>query len=107
MKMFLSISAALLFLIAGLPPRAQAADTGPDLYKAKCAMCHGADGSGNTPMGKRLQLRDLGSADVQKQSDSELTAIIDKGKGKMPSFGGKLSQPQINDLVKYIRSLKK
>lgn len=76
-------------------------------FKAKCAMCHGAHGAGDTVMGKNLNIRDLGSADVQKQSDGELTTIIAKGKGKMPAYDGKLSKDQIGDLVKYIRSLKK
>jgi mono/diheme cytochrome c family protein len=70
-------------------------------------MCHGADGSGSTSMGKTMKLRDLGSADVQKQSDSDLKTIIDKGKNKMPPYGGKLSSTQIDDLVKFVRSLKK
>ena len=84
------------------------ADAGADTFKAKCAACHGPDGSGNTTMGKNLKLRDLGSADVQKQSDDELTTIITKGKGgKMPAYDGKLTKDQISDVVKYIRSLKK
>ena len=83
------------------------ADGGADLFKAKCTACHGADGSGNTTMGKNLKLRDLSSADVQKQSDDELTTIISKGKGKMPSYDGKLTKDQIGDVVKYIRTLKK
>src|SRR5215470_13984539 len=83
------------------------ADAGGDTFKAKCAACHGPDGAGSTTMGKNLKLRDLGSADVQKQSDDELTTIITKGKGKMPSYEGKLSKDQIGDLVKYIRTLKK
>src|SRR5258706_2509401 len=33
------------------------------VYKAKCAGCHGADGSGQTAMGKAMKLRDLGSAE--------------------------------------------
>lgn len=83
------------------------ADGGADTFKAKCAACHGPDGSGNTTMGKNLKLHDLGSADVQKQSDDELTTIITKGKGKMPSYEGKLTKDQISDVVKYIRTLKK
>jgi mono/diheme cytochrome c family protein len=82
------------------------ADGGAD-FKAKCAACHGATGAGDTTMGKNLKLRDLGSADVQKQSDDELTTIIGKGKGKMPAYDGKLSKDQISDLVKHIRTLKK
>jgi len=83
------------------------ADAGGDTFKAKCAACHGATGAGDTTMGKNLKLRDLGSADVQKQSDDELTATITKGKGKMPAYDGKLTKEQVADVVKFIRSLKK
>ena len=76
-------------------------------FKAKCAMCHGQDATGNTPMGKNFKIRDLTSADVQKQTDAELTTIITKGKNKMPEFGTKLTKDQIADLGKYIRGLKK
>ncbi len=80
---------------------------GAATFKAKCAMCHGADGSGNTAMGKSMGLKDLGSADVQKMSDAELTAVVTKGKGKMPAYGGKISDEDISAVVKYIRTLKK
>jgi cytochrome c6 len=82
------------------------ADGGAD-FKAKCAACHGATGAGDTTMGKNLKLKDLGSAEVQKQSDEELTTVIGKGKGKMPAYDGKLSKDQISDVVKFIRTLKK
>jgi cytochrome c6 len=81
------------------------ADGGTD-FKAKCAMCHGADGKGDTGMGKTLKVRDLGSADVQGQSDADLNGIITNGKGKMPKYDGKLSKDQVGDLVKYIRTMK-
>jgi len=81
------------------------ADSAAD-FKAKCAMCHGPDGKGDTSMGKTLKLRDLGSADVQSQSDADLTGIITNGKGKMPKYDGKLTADQIKDVVKYIRTLK-
>src|SRR5215472_18520414 len=83
------------------------ADTGADLFKAKCAACHGASGAGDTTMGKNLKLKDMGSAEVQKMSDDELATAISKGKGKMPAYDGKLSKDQVNDLVKLIRSWKK
>jgi cytochrome c6 len=84
-----------------------AADPGADTFKAKCASCHGATGAGDTAMGKSLKLRDLGSADVQKLSDAELTTVIAKGKKPMPGYEGKLTNDQISDLVKYVRTLKK
>ncbi|HXZ32650.1 MAG TPA: c-type cytochrome [Terriglobales bacterium] len=82
------------------------ADNGADLFKAKCAMCHGPDGKGQTAMGKTLNLRDLGSAEVQGQSDADLTGIITNGKGKMPKYDGKLTKEQIGDVLKYVRTLK-
>ena len=94
----------LCILIAA--PSAFAAD-GAAIYKAKCAMCHGPDGAGQTPMGKNMKLRDLRSADVQKQTDAELVKWIADGKGKMPAYKGKLSADEINALVAFIRTLKK
>jgi cytochrome c6 len=80
---------------------------GEDVFKAKCASCHGADGAGKTTMGSMLKIRDLGSPEVQKQSDAELNRIITKGKNKMPAFEGKLKKEQIEQLVGYIRELGK
>jgi mono/diheme cytochrome c family protein len=57
--------------------------------------------------GRANKQRDLGSADVQKQSDDELNAIISRGKGKMPAYGKSLKPEQIKELVAYIRTLKK
>ena len=94
---------AVCFVLV-VPSRAQDAAT---LFKTKCAACHGADGKGETPMGKANKLRDLSSADVQKQSDDELATIITAGKGKMPAYGKSLKPEQVKELVAYIRSLAK
>src|SRR5712692_2430287 len=83
-----------------------AQSTPESLYKAKCAVCHGPDGKGETTMGKKLGVRSFHSAEVVKETDTELLDITKKGKGKMPSFDKKLTDDQIKDLIKYIRSLK-
>lgn len=62
------------------------AKEGESIFNSKCAICHGKDASGNTPMGKNLKLRDLRSEDVQKQTDDQLFELIAKGKGKMQSY---------------------
>jgi cytochrome c6 len=93
------------FSVLALPVNAQTG--GEALYKAKCAGCHGADGKGETAVGKANKVRDLGSADVQAQSDDAIAEIIGSGKGKMPAYGKSLKAEQIKDLVAYIRSLKK
>jgi cytochrome c6 len=84
-----------------------AADDAAATYKSKCAMCHGADGKGDTPMGKKLGLRDFASPEVQKMSDDELIAVTTKGKNKMPAYENKLSAAQIKDVITYIRQLAK
>ncbi|HKN76181.1 MAG TPA: cytochrome c [Candidatus Acidoferrum sp.] len=86
---------------------AQGQGGGDALYKSKCAGCHGADGKGQTAVGKANSIRDLGSADVQAQSDDAIAGIIGNGKGKMPPYGKSLKADQIKDLVAYIRTLKK
>jgi cytochrome c6 len=85
---------------------AHADDAGAAVYKSKCASCHGADGSGNTPAGKSLKVRDLRSAAVQKMTDAELIAVTTDGKGKMPAYGKKLTPEQIKSLVTAIRAMK-
>jgi cytochrome c6 len=102
MKLLQRIALFSFLLALALPPMA-AAQGGADTYKAKCAMCHGADGAGKASMGTK----DLGSADIQKMSDVDLTSDITNGKGKMPAYKGKLTDAQIKDLVSYIRTLKK
>jgi cytochrome c6 len=76
-------------------------------YKAKCSACHGADAKGDTPVGKKMGIKDLASPDVQKMSDAELTGVIADGKNKMPSYKKSLKPDQIKELVAYIRSLAK
>jgi mono/diheme cytochrome c family protein len=77
------------------------------LFKAKCALCHGEDGSGNTPTGKAQKAKDLRSEETQKKSDAEIAEVITKGRNKMPAFGQKLKPDQIQQLVAYIRQLPK
>ena len=76
-------------------------------YKAKCAMCHGADGKGDTAAGKSMGAHSFASPEVQKMTDTDLESIIAKGKGKMPGYGTKLKEAEIKDLVAYIRELGK
>lgn len=56
-------------------------------------------------MGEQNKLRDLGSSDVQKQSDEEISDIISKGRNRMPSYGKSLKPEQIKDLVAHIRTM--
>ncbi len=84
-----------------------AAPGAADIYKTKCATCHGPDGKGQTTIGKSMKVQDLSSADVQKQTDADLQKIISDGKGKMPAYKAKLSVADVSSLVAYIRGLAK
>jgi mono/diheme cytochrome c family protein len=88
-----------------LPMRAD--DASAKLYQTKCLVCHAADGSGSTTVGKNLQIKDLRDADVQKQTDADLSTVIAKGKNKMPAYEKALKPEEIKGLVAYVRELGK
>jgi len=93
------------FLLLCTSP-AQAQDAA-DLFKSKCSICHSADGSSSGPVGKSLNIPDLRSDVVQKNSDADLIGIVTNGKNKMPIFKEKLTDDQIKQLVSYVRELAK
>ena len=103
MKTIVRASFVMLVVAFAFSTWTFAADSAADVYKSKCAACHGADGKGNAAM----KTKDLGGAEVQAMSDADLNGVITKGKKPMPGYEGKLTPDQINDLVKYVRSLKK
>jgi mono/diheme cytochrome c family protein len=92
---------------ASAPAQTGKAQQGQKIFADKCVRCHSEDGSGSAPIGKALGAADLRSADVQKKSDADFYAQIDKGKGNMPPFGTSLAKDQIDDLVAYVRQMGK
>jgi cytochrome c6 len=104
----LNLNVVAIFCIAAsmaTPVFAQSA--GADTYKAKCLMCHGADGTGNTPAGKNLKAASFKDPAIVKVSDADMIAVVHKGKNKMPAYAGKLTDAQITAAVAYIRTLQK
>ena len=102
----LSIRLGLVTLLAGgaimVCSSSAVAQDAAATYKAKCAMCHQADGKGG-----KMGTRDFASAEVKAETDAQLTEIITKGKGKMPAYAEKLKETEIKDLVTFIRGLAK
>lgn len=47
------------------------------------------------------------SPELMKKTDTELIAVTENGKGKMPAYKGKLSDAQIKEVIAYIRTLQK
>jgi cytochrome c6 len=77
------------------------------IYAKNCATCHGKDGQAKTFKAKFNHARNLSDAKWQADvSDERLFNSISNGKGKMPAFGKKFSEAEINSLVAYVRQLK-
>src|SRR5689334_18131283 len=67
------------------------------LFDKHCDTCHGKDGQAKTFKAKFNHARNLTDAKWQAEvSDERIFNSITNGKGKMPAFGKKLSQEQVN-----------
>ncbi len=101
-------AAALMIFV---PNRSGAIGTvrnnGSDIFRTRCAVCHGVKGNGQTELGKRLKTPDLRSDEVQELSDDRLLEIIADGKGEMPGFEKKLTGEDIQQVILYLRKLAK
>ncbi len=101
--------ALAVLLLAALSSTGRA---GPveELFTKNCVPCHGKDGRGNTPAGKKVGAKDL---TVSKTSPAEIEKQIKEGKldpkgtAKMPAFGGKISEDEIKSLVDYVLHFRK
>jgi mono/diheme cytochrome c family protein len=106
--------ALTVLLGSGVTP-ATAGDVaaGKEIYKARCAQCHGEDGKANTTIAKALQPPPRDHTDgtyMNKLDDAHLTKVI---KGGGPAVGKSAIMPpqpdltdeQIANLIAYIRSL--
>ena len=98
---------ATLAIVLALPALAQ--DEAEALFKARCARCHGIDGSSKTDAGKKMGIPDLRSPKVQRLSDAELFETIAHGKDhrNYPHVFSELglSDQQVKSLVKHLRTL--
>ena len=82
-----------------------------DLYRTNCARCHGAEGHGDTPLGRTFNAPDFTDQKWWQEhaaitNTRNLAAIVTNGKGSMPAFGKKLNRSEINLLVAYVRSFR-
>jgi mono/diheme cytochrome c family protein len=81
--------------------------TGSEVFQGQCIGCHGPDGRAQTETGKKVGAADLTSDSVQQETDSNLSKIVEDGKGKMPAFKGKLGDDEIKAVIAYVRELAK
>jgi mono/diheme cytochrome c family protein len=105
--MKLQIVGGTLLLGLSLGPAIAGPSEGKEVFDKSCKACHGAQGQGNPAMAKilKVEMRQLGSTEVQAQSDADLKKIITQGKGKMKAQSS-LSAKQVDDVVAFVRTLK-
>jgi mono/diheme cytochrome c family protein len=103
MKILLTLAAASLLALAAAPS-AHAQAAGAATYKAKCQMCHGADGQPSAT-GKAMKALAFNSPELKSLPAATLIASVTNGKGKMPAYAGKLTDAQIKEVVAYVHTL--
>jgi len=89
-----------------------AADVAP-LYEKHCVKCHGADGKGETKMGKKAGAKDYTDAKVQAEMKDDV-AFMSIKEGQKDKDGKVLMKPaegltddEIKALVAHVRTFKK
>jgi mono/diheme cytochrome c family protein len=106
-----SLAVVLIALIIFIPAVSWAGDDAATLYKTKCAVCHGADGLANTPMGKKQSIPSFASDKIQKSSPADIQDfVLNGGKEKKAShaFGGKgVTNDDAKKLAILVRDLGK
>ncbi len=83
---------------------------GKNLFAQHCKSCHGTKGAGDGTKAAKLStpMRDIGTADVQKQTDGELYYKSFIGRDEMPNFEKKITAEGDRWLVvNFMRTLKK
>ncbi len=109
MKRLLTVAAATLAVTA---LSARAADA-KALYEKDCAKCHGADGKGDTKMGKRLGAKDYTDPKVQAEMKDAAAfkaikeGVKDKDGKALMKPAENLSDDDIKALVAFMRTFKK
>lgn len=89
-------------IVAAMATPLLAAD-GAAVFKAKCAGCHGADGTKSIAA---MGVKPINTDAVKSKGADALTGTVTNGSGKMPAFKGKLGADEIASVVQYVLSLK-
>jgi cytochrome c553 len=84
-----------------------------ETWTKECAKCHGADGKGQTKMGRQSGAKDYTDPKVQAEMDDAKAVtrikegLKENGKEKMKAYGDKLSEDEVKALVAHMRAFKK
>ena len=82
--------------------------SGKTVYETSCVICHSKNGTGGRVFieGKTLNVEDLTADKIRKMTDERMILYIMNGVEDegMPAFKDKLSEGEMRDRVKFIRT---
>jgi mono/diheme cytochrome c family protein len=95
----------ILLIMPGLAGMAAGDDlaTGESLYKAKCQICHGANGRGDGPAAAALNPKPANFTNPsfwQNNAGAKISRTVKNGKGIMPAFN--LDDDEIKAITDYM-----
>ena len=93
---------SLAVVSAFVASSARAADDGSNIYRTRCAMCHGPDGKG-TEIGKKMGSRALGASKLEA---SDIEKLVADGHGTARPLEDRLTAEQIKAVSAHVRTLK-
>lgn len=102
-RMILLVGVAVILAVACAqePPLPEGADAeiivGHEVYGARCARCHGADGGGG--IGPSLQEIET------RLTDDEQRDVLRNGRKSMPRFDSVLDATEIDAVIRYSREI--
>lgn len=99
--------AALLASISCESPRQSSElERGQRAFARHCASCHGPDGAGRPMPGLSTPPTNLAAPAFQSsRSDADLREVLMNGKGAMPPLGRLLSENEVTELIRFVRTL--
>jgi mono/diheme cytochrome c family protein len=103
----------LLIALVALPALSVRAGDAKAIYEQDCLKCHGADGKGDTKMGKKMGAKDYSDPKVQEalKDEAGIKAIKEGLKDKegktLMKPGEGISDDDAKALVAYMRTFKK
>ncbi len=108
MKRLLTVT----IIVSALALMSARAEDPKAVYEKDCTKCHGADGKGNTKMGKKLGIKDYTDAKVQAElkPDKAFKSIkegLKEGDKELMKPFDSLSDDDIKALIKYMQGFKK
>ena len=103
-----SICIAVIFGVLGLshldsPPAS--ADDGAVLYDANCVKCHGADGRGDTPVGRAMKATSLVDPKWAAEDSAEAVVSAFRENPKHKAVASKVSDDDLRSIAVHLRKL--